>query len=78
MDVAKNNNIDLNKDRKHFEFRRAEAVSGMPTVFLSLICTNGICANVSDFYATVAINIKIMICQIFIKSICIESLVKNI
>ena len=58
MDVVKNNNIDLNKDRKHFEFRRAEAVSGMPTVFLSLICTNGICANVSDFYATVAINHK--------------------
>jgi hypothetical protein len=58
MDVAKNNNIYLNKDRKHFEFRRAGAVSGMSTVFLSLICTNGICANVSDFYVTVAINHK--------------------
>ena len=33
MDVAKNNNIDLNKARKHFEFRRAGAVSGIPTVF---------------------------------------------
>ena len=58
MEVAKNNNIDLNKDRKHFEFRRAGAVSGMPTVFLSLMRINGICANVLDFYAIVAINYK--------------------